>query len=232
MKCYNLNGVELSKAYAVNSTELSEVYPLVGGKTFSILGDSWSAYRNEIPKGNWGYYPKLDVDDVSQMWWSIVDAETNYTLVSPNGYAGGSISMNCAESRGVRSPFLARVNELGDSDLDFVIILGGANDEFFDTPIGEYKYSDFTEEDLYDFRPACAALITDLRTAYPNADILWVGESVTSEDYLTSIETRCQHMDIPFIYPNPGPTITANHPTKAGQRTLADAVISYIETYL
>ena len=226
MKCYDLNGDELSKAYALDGTELSEVYPLVSGLTFSILGDSWSAFRNYIPQGNWAYYPRLDVDEVSQMWWSIVDAETEYSLVSPNGYAGASISMNSSPSRGTRSPFLVRVDELGTSDLDLVIIMGGANDEYFDTPLGGYKYSDFTEEDLYDFRPACAALITDIQDTYPNADILWVGETITPEEYLTSVETVCEHMGIPFIYPNPA--ITSKHPTLAGQRTLADAVIQWI----
>lgn len=228
MKCYSLNGVELNKAYAKNGTELSKVYPLATDLKFSVLGDSYSTYSGYIPQSNWSYYPKNTVDDVSKMWWYIVDEDTNYAYDTINAWSGGTVSLYSASSKGAGSPFVRRVGNLGSPNLIFV--MGGLNDADHDVPLGEYKYSNFSESDLDYFRPSVAYVISQLKTLYPNTDIVWITEAITASDYLNSIHTICTEMGIPYL--DPVPEVVQKHPTAQGQATIADAVIDYIETYL
>lgn len=228
MKSYDLNGNELNKAYSKNGSELAEVYPLNADLRFSVLGDSYSTFSGYIPQSNWSYYPKNDVDDVSEMWWYIVDEETKYTRDIINAWSGGTVCLQSASTKGAGSPFVRRINGLGEPNLIF--ILGGLNDASHEAPLGEYKYSNFTEEDLDYFRPSCAYVISQCRTLYPEATIVWITEAITAADYLTSIHTICSEMGIPCL--DPVPEIVQRHPTAAGQATIANVVINWMEANL
>ena len=108
--------------------------------------------------------------------------------------------------------------------------MGGLNDALHDVPLGDFKYSNFVDADLDYFRPACAYVISQLKTLYPSADIVWVTQAITASDYLNSIHTICTQMEIPYL--DPVPEVVQRHPTADGQATIADVVIDYIDTYL
>ena len=42
-----------------------------------IFGDSYSTYEGHIPEGYAVYYPRLDVGDVGETWWSLVAKEND-----------------------------------------------------------------------------------------------------------------------------------------------------------
>ena len=228
MKSYNINGTELSKAYSKNGQELANTYPLTHDLKFSVLGDSYSTYSGYMPSSNWTYYPKNTVDDVSKMWWYIVDEETNYAYDIINAWSGGTVSLYSESTKGAGSPFVKRINNLGSPDLIF--IMGGLNDADHDVPLGEYKYSNFENEDLNYFRPSCAYVISQLKTQYPSAVIVWITEAITAADYMTSIHTICNEMNVPYL--DPVPEIVQKHPTAQGQATIANMVIDWMESNL
>src|SRR5574344_1656725 len=45
-----------------------------------------------------------------------------------------------------------RMNNLGDCP-DIIFIFGATNDSWANSPIGDYKYADWTRQDMYSFRP-------------------------------------------------------------------------------
>ena len=44
------------------------------------------------------------------------------------------------------------MDNLGDPDI--ILVFGGTNDSWAGSPIGEYVWADWTDEQLYSFRPA------------------------------------------------------------------------------
>ena len=62
---------------------------------------------------------------------------------------------------------------------DIILIFGGINDNWANTPIGEYKYEDFKRADLYTYRPALAKLIELAQEHYPNDDVFTLSSVMT-----------------------------------------------------
>jgi hypothetical protein len=56
---------------------------------------------------------------------------------------------------------------------DIILIFGGTNDAWTKTTLqGDYKYADWTYEDLWYFRPAFACLVGRIKANFPNARII------------------------------------------------------------
>lgn len=141
-------------------------------KKVSILGDSYSTFQGENPEGYAPFYPndRNDVTEVAQTWWSLYIKAMGYALDKNNSWGGTTICNTGYGQRDViANSFNARVGLLGNPDIIF--LFGGTNDAWANSPIGEYQYSDWTDEDCKAYRPALACLLDKLHTLYPNAEI-------------------------------------------------------------
>ena len=169
-------------------------------KSFSVLGDSFSTFEGYVdPETNdvWTYYETIGVTEVEQLWWHQVALAKGWTLEKNNSFSGSLIcNMNYDNYYGSHS-FLRRMNDLGDPDL--ILIFGGTNDIWDNAPMGEFKYSNWTEEELCTFRPALAALFDGLQRYYPEAQIWFMGDDVLGEEFMESVHVIAHHFQINCI---------------------------------
>ena len=168
--------------------------------------------------------------EVEQTWWYQFISSGNYVLERNNSYSGSTMTYNTLNDwrkpgkMELSTTFIERATDLGNPDI--ILICGGTNDEWNnDNSMGEYQYSDWTNEDLYLFRPGTAYLMNLVKTTYPNAQVVFVLNDIL-ERVSESILTICAHYDIPVIQPQGIEKDESGHPTPAGMTTIAQAVIA------
>lgn len=142
-------------------------------KSFSVIGDSFSAYNGIIPSSNLPYYygNNAGVSSVNDMWWEHLVNENNCTRKVINAWSGSSISSINASSSNVPMSDSSRCQNLGENP-EMIIILGGTNDFSHANPnIGSYNGLQTFPTTNNDFRSAYALMLQRIRQAYPNSDI-------------------------------------------------------------
>jgi hypothetical protein len=113
------------------------------------------------------------------------------------------------------------MNNLGSPDIIF--ILGGTNDSWAGSPIGEYQYSDWTEAELYKFRPAMAYMLHNMKSLYPKSEIYFILNNELRQSINESVETICKYYNIELIKLNDIHKISG-HPSIKGMRQIANQV--------
>lgn len=196
-------------------------------KKISILGDSYSTYGGYVPQGNRSFYngesQTEDTADVSDMWWHKLLNYQGYTLEVNQSSSGSPVcntGYNGANATG--HSFITRMKNIGDPDV--IVIFGGTNDAWAKVPIGEYKYTDWTENDLKSFRPAFAYMCDYLKRTHPQATIYEIINSELSADAADSIKTICDRYGITWIQLPVFDKPFGGHPGKAGQNVIFEAV--------
>lgn len=147
------------------------------GGSFSVLGDSTSAYIGHIPDGNAYYYngSNSGVSDVSEMWWSVLAENTGMTPLIINAWSGSKVSSIDVEGKGfVPASDISRAQNLHDdtNNPDNIFIKMGIND-FTKTgaAIGTWDGGSTLPADNGDFSSAYALMLSRVREAYPNTRI-------------------------------------------------------------
>ena len=197
----------------------------------SILGDSYSTFRGWIPEGNAIYYPtnpaQNDVSKAEECWWSLVIAKLGGYLERNESWSGSTIC-NTGYNGGdfSRFSFIARSGRLGDPTL--ILVCGATNDAWAGSPIGEYKWADWTAEELYTFRPAMAKLLADLKATYPKARIFFILNSELKQEINDSVHEICTHYNIPCIDLE-NIEKQSGHPSVAGMKAFADQVVDAVQ---
>ncbi len=201
-------------------------------KSISILGDSYSTFEGYLtPDTNAVWYrtvsPRNDVASVDQMWWHLFIKENGYRLCRNNSFSGSTICNTGyrKEDYSDRS-FITRMTNLGSPDVIF--ILGATNDSWAQSPIGEYKYSNWTKQELYSFRPAMAYMLHHIKQRYINVDVYFVLNNELSNEINESVETICNHYGIDCIVLNDIHKIKG-HPSIKGMRQIADQIKTFID---
>lgn len=197
-------------------------------KSLSILGDSYSTFENYLqPDSNFVWYfqgkhDNTDVTRVEETWWSLLLKKTGMKLCQNNSFSGSTISSTGynKEDYSERS-FCKRLWNLGCPDV--IVVLGATNDSWAGSPIGEYKYADWTPQDLYSFRPAMAYMLYHLKNRYPNTEIYFVMNSELKEEITSSCRTLCARYAIPFIQLENIDKING-HPSIKGMEAIAEQV--------
>ena len=198
-------------------------------KKVSILGDSYSTFAGYNPEGYAPFYPndRNDVTKVEETWWDLYIKAKGYELEENNSWGGTTI---CNTGYGgwdsSRSSFTSRVDMLGNPDIIF--IFGGTNDAWAGSPVGEYKYADWTAEDLKNFRPAYACLIDMLQKKYPDAEIYSILNSELREEINESSREVCKHYGVQLIelYDIEKQN---GHPSIKGMQSICDQLIDAIK---
>lgn len=192
----------------------------------SILGDSYSTFEGYIePESNvtWYYEPvrddRTDLRTVDQTWWHRFVTENGYKLCVNNSYSGSTICNTGYDGADYTTfSFVTRCKNLGNPDIIF--IFGATNDSWAGAPIGEYKYSDITAEDLFSFRPAMARMMRSVTERYPNVKIYFIINDGLKDEIVESINTICAHYSVPTIQLEGIDKINA-HPSVKGMEQIA-----------
>ncbi|WP_334167483.1 SGNH/GDSL hydrolase family protein [Phocaeicola paurosaccharolyticus] len=199
-------------------------------KSVSILGDSYSTFEGFIPDGNSIWYwktpnPSLtDVDKVTQTWWHKFVKENNFKLLVNDSYSGSTICNTGYNKEDYTDrSFITRMKRLGCPDVIF--IFGATNDSWANSPIGDFKYSDWTKEDLYNFRPALSYLLSNMIDYYPNIKIYYILNDGLKEEINNSIKDICKHYEIPLIELN-NIDKKNGHPSVVGMQQISEQLKS------
>lgn len=196
-------------------------------KKISIMGDSYSAYEGFSTVA---YYPRLDVNSVKDMWWYPFTHREGYkqdkivvwsgSTICGTGYDGADFMYNAFCG--------ARLKSLGHPDI--VAICGATNDSWAGSPIGSYKYSQWTALDLYSFRPALAYLFDNLYDLYgENLEIYFLLNNDLSNDIDVSVRTICRHYGVGLIELE-NIEKRPDHPTKKGQQQMYEQLMDFINS--
>ena len=173
-------------------------------RALSILGDSYSTFKDfVVPDTNFVWYPRdsvkhNDVMNVRQTWWHQFVRQGNFRLCQNNSFSGATICHTGyqGEDYSDRS-YVTRVSNLGSPEV--IIVFGGTNDSWAKSPIGEYKYAEWTRQDLYQFRPAMAYVLSALQDRYPGAEVYVVINTELSKEVTESMQVISNHYGIRYI---------------------------------
>ena len=205
-------------------------------KRVSILGDSYSAYMGYVYPpdfDSYAYYYSwggtTDVRYVEQMWWYQVIDHFDWVL-ERNCSLRGSFICNVGDGGEDFSSysFTERMDELGNPDV--ILIAGGTNDAWRDSPMGDYKYENITTSDLRYFRPALAKVLS-WTIAHYNAAVYFVLNSGLGNVVDESVIRICDHYGVGCIKLADGMDRQSDHPTIYGMKQISSQVISYIEAH-
>lgn len=174
----------------------------------SILGDSYSTYGGYVtPDTNlcWyngtdghGHEKQNDVQRVEDTWWRLLADSCGYVIERNNSYSGSTVcNTGYNKSDASDRSFIARMDNLGNPDI--ILIFGGTNDSWAGVPIGEYRYADWTKEELYQFRPAFGYMLHYVKEHYPQAQVYSITNSELSDDVTLSIDEICRHYSVTSI---------------------------------
>lgn len=198
-------------------------------KRVSILGDSYSTFSGANPQGQAPFYPnnQNDVKEVEQTWWSLYIKAMGYQLEVNDSWGGTTVCNTGYGHRDVSaSSFTARMDRLGNPDIIFVF--GGTNDAWANSPIGEYKYKNWTKEDMMNYRPALACLLTGLKKQYPKAKIYALLNSELKEEINESTRVICKKCKVQLIELHDIEKQNG-HPSIKGMQAISDQLVEAIK---
>ncbi len=207
---------------------------LFAQKRIAVLGDSYSTYQGYItPATNemWYFEPwidqRTDVSDVKQTWWWQVCNNGGYKLEINNSYSGSTICYTGygGEDYTPRS-FITRAPNLGSPDI--ILIFGGTNDSWANSPIGEMKWEGWTKEDLYSYRPAVCYLGQYLYNRYPNTEVYFLLNSELKPEIGEAMQDVCNKFGFKMI-PLHDIGKQMGHPNIEGMKAIADQVLEAIK---
>ena len=196
--------------------------------TFGILGDSYSTFRGFIPEGNSCYYPYKDVDDVLQVehtWWHQLMTKHNMNLLVNDSYSGATVCTNTRDGQPFSSAFTERAKRSfsGDQKPDYIFLFGCTNDSWLDRTVGEPKFADRTEEDLFCVLPAYSFCLEYLTKHNPQAKVVAVINTDLKPEIAAGMQVAAEHY---------GATVVAlenidkqhGHPTALGMRQIMEQI--------
>ena len=198
-------------------------------KKVTILGDSYSTFKGEIPANYAPYYPndRNDVAKAEQTWWSLYIKAKGYQLERNDSWSGSTIcGIGYGGMDSSRNNFISRVDSLGNPDI--ISVFGGTNDAWANSPIGEYKYADWTKDDCKNFRPALACLLDMLQKRYPKAIIYSLLNSELREPINESMREICKHYNIQLIELHDIDK-QDGHPSVNGMKAICDQLLEAIQ---
>lgn len=199
----------------------------------SILGDSYSTFEGYIPEGNIAWYktvPKegrpTDVTKVEQTWWKIFLDQNGYELEKNNSYSGSTVCNTGYERKDYSDrSFVTRLEDIGDPDI--ILIFGGTNDDWANSPVGEYQWGDWTWEDLYSYRPAMAYMLHTLKEKHPDSEIVMIINDELSPAIVNSTETVCERYGVRYMLTE-GISKMSGHPDSEGMKRIASELQEFM----
>lgn len=200
-------------------------------KGVSILGDSYSTFEAcVLPDTNHVWYyeksqSKNDVHKVADTWWWKLISEDGLRLCKNNSFSGSTICNTGYNGNDYSHfSFIKRMRDLGSPDL--IYIFGGTNDSWANSPVGDFKYADWTKEDLYSFRPATAYMLANMINFYPGTEIVFLINNDLSEAVTESIKTICNHYGVEYIQLVAIDRIEG-HPSIKGMQQIVDQIRTF-----
>lgn len=195
-----------------------------------IFGDSYSTYEGFVPEGYAIYYPRLDVGDVGETWWSLVAKENDIDVVMNNSWSGSTMcytaydNVDCSKSSSFifRLRCLKEKNFFEENKIDTAFVFGGTNDNWSNDPLGEVK-EEYEEKDFYEVIPAIYHFLESLRDAMPQGDIYCLVNTELKKEITEALINASKEYGItPVTFERIAKD--CGHPTVQGMKDIANRV--------
>lgn len=202
-----------------------------------ILGDSYSTFDGYIPKGNasWYFtYPSGDCDviSVSQTWWTLFSEATGSHILLNESWSGSTICNTGYNASDCSTwSFIARMENLFSQNVqpDLILIFGGTNDSWAGVPLGDFKYSDWTKEDLYSYLPAACYMLDYITSNAPDTEVVvMLNDSLTYEIVDGLIQISNHYGAKPLVLKRIDKL--SGHPSIKGMQQISDQLIEFLRT--
>lgn len=204
-----------------------------------ILGDSYSTYAGYIPISEAAFYKSEgcsipEFSDVSETWWHQVLEAKNGNLILNDSYSGSTFCNTGYNGRDCSATsFVGRFDKLvdekffDDKKIDSVLLFGGTNDSWAESPIGNLKWSDWTKEDLCSALPALCYLAEKISVKLNEAKIYCILNSELKEEINDGVRAVCKKFGFELIELSNIEKIDG-HPNIKGMSQIAKQIIDYI----
>ncbi len=194
-----------------------------------IMGDSYSTYKGYIPDGYSPYYSDVReeppiVRGVEKTWWNILAKEKNLNIVFNDSYSGSTVCNTVRENHNVDVSFVSRMDKyitgkfFDQNKINTMLIFGGTNDSWINCPIGELKFSDWTEDELKCVLPAFCYIITRAKEVAEN--VLVIINTKLKQEITAGIIEACEKIGVEYLCLNEIDKENG-HPTVLGMQQIA-----------
>lgn len=204
-----------------------------------IFGDSYSTFQGYIPKENAYYYGlghyATDVTLVDETWWHQLLSETNSNLILNDSWSGSTLCHTGYENSDTSnySSFVFRLNRhisngfFDKNKIDTVFIFGGTNDSWANSPIGELKYADWDNNELFSFCPAICYMISKLKEVLQNARIVCIINSDLKLEITDGTIAACDHYGAEYVKLCEIDKM-GGHPSVKGMQQIKDLILQHL----
>ena len=208
-----------------------------------IFGDSYSTYEGMIPEGYAVYYSKEGRGDpeftvtkmeLSDTWWMQVINATGATLVQNNSWSGSTVgytgySGDCSHT----SSFIYRYRQLKEkgffeeNKIDTLFVFGGTNDSWSNAPLGELKFDDFKEEELFSVLPAICYFAKTLKEELSETRIIFIANCDIKQEVVDGIKAAGERFGVETVELK-DVTKEHGHPNVRGMKDIAEQVLAHL----
>lgn len=208
------------------------------GKVF-VLGDSYSTFEGFIPDGYAAYYTKngsgeTDVSQANQTWWYQLLDETKSSLLKNCSYSGTTVCNTGYDGKDCSDiSFIARFDKLVDENYfkenkpDTFFVFGGTNDSWANSPIGEPKYSDWEQTDLFSVLPAFCYLLHRICKGLPETRIVCIMNAGLKPVIQEGFKQICGKYNVDFIQLEEADK-KGGHPTIKGMKQIKEQIMRFL----
>ena len=142
------------------------------------------------------------------------------------GYTG-YYNRDCSKS----SSFIYRLKQLTENgffinnQIDTVFVFGGTNDSWSNAPLGEIKYGNWEEKDLFYVLPAICCFLKLLKETVPQAKIYCLMNTDIKPEIVDCMGNACEKYGIiPVAFEKIDKM--CGHPTIQGMKDIKDGVLN------
>ena len=204
-----------------------------------IIGDSYSTFKGFNPEGYAYWYGcenhshETDVTKKEECWWHLLESEVDGKIVLNESHSGATIC-NTERPTIPGTSFIIRLDRLigqgffEKNKIDTVLILGGTNDSWIDSPIGDFVYDGFDAENKKCVLPAFAYLLKTLKSVLPEAKILPILNCDLKAEITDGFAEIGEKLGIPCLRLK-GVAKLNGHPSIEGMKKIKDQVIEFLK---
>lgn len=201
-----------------------------------ILGDSYSTYYKYIDDTYESYYGEWTptVETVDKTWWKMLLDETDSALAKNESYSGTTICYTWyGQVYNPTTSFVGRmesyVEKNGTDGIDTVIILGGTNDSWAESPVGDVQYEAWSDDDMRKCLPAFCYLLNYIKEKLPNAYILNVVNCGLKDEITNGMDEACRHYDVDCLMLHDIQKMEDGHPDGTGMVQIKNQILDFIK---
>lgn len=202
-----------------------------------IMGDSYSTYEGYIPEGYHFYYSDDRneapiVKGVEKTWWKILEKECNLNIILNDSFSGSTICNTVREALSVESSFVSRIDHyiaehvFCENKIDTMFLFGGTNDSWINAPIGELKYSDWTDDELKCVLPAFCYLIDKAKKVVE--ELIVIINTDLKQEITNGFIEACEKNEIKYLCLKEIDKENG-HPTELGMKQISEQVMECIK---